>query len=86
MISAGRDLMSFSDCPIRLWLNLNNWNSNVRFTEQGDKDWFEKELIDRVNKFLGDEYVEMVEPNHHFVDFMRDAPEPTGNCGINATG
>ena len=50
-----------------------------RFTVQEDKDWFEKELIDRVKKNLGDDYIETVEANHYFVDFMRDAPEPTGN-------
>lgn len=50
-----------------------------RFTTQEDKDWFEKELIHYVTRYLGDEYTEYVLENHYFVDFMRDAPEPTGD-------
>lgn len=49
-----------------------------RFTTQSDKDWFEKELIHYVTRYLGEEHVEAVRGNHYFVDFMRDAPEPTG--------
>lgn len=46
---------------------------------QADKDWFEKDLIHHVGKYLGDEYVDYVQENQYFVDFMRDAPEPTGD-------
>jgi dynein heavy chain, axonemal len=50
-----------------------------RFTAQEDKDWFETALIDHVRDHLGEEYVQWVEVSHYFVDFMRDAPEPTGD-------
>lgn len=50
-----------------------------RFTVQSDKDWFEKELVFHVAKYLSDEYVEYVQETQYFVDFMRDAPEPTGD-------
>jgi len=44
-----------------------------------DKDWFEKELTLYVTRHLGEEFVDYVTANQYFVDFMRDAPEPTGN-------
>ena len=50
-----------------------------RFTAQDDKDWFERALIDHVREYLGDQYVEPVLESMYFVDFMRDAPEPTGD-------
>ena len=50
-----------------------------RFTSQADKDWFEKELISHVTRHLADpECIEAVQQTSYFVDFMRDAPEPTG--------
>ena len=51
-----------------------------RFTSQADKDWFEKELIAHVTRHLADtECIEAVQQTQYFVDFMRDAPEPTGD-------
>ncbi|KAJ8672889.1 hypothetical protein QAD02_004150 [Eretmocerus hayati] len=49
-----------------------------RFTIQADKDWFDKELVTVVSNTLGESYVDMVKSSPAFVDFMRDAPEPTG--------
>ena len=44
-----------------------------------DKDWFEKELTLYVTRHLGEEFVDYVTANQYFVDFMRDAPETTGD-------
>ncbi|XP_047354238.1 dynein axonemal heavy chain 5 isoform X2 [Vespa velutina] len=49
-----------------------------RFTIQSDKKWFEEQVVQVVKDILGDDYVDMTKPNPAFVDFMRDAPEPTG--------
>ncbi|KAK0178414.1 hypothetical protein PV328_002364 [Microctonus aethiopoides] len=55
-----------------------------RFTLQMDKDWFENEIMNVVNECLGESYVQMIEKCPAFVDFMRDAPEPTGEEGEDA--
>nr|XP_033322692.1 dynein heavy chain 5, axonemal isoform X1 [Megalopta genalis] len=55
-----------------------------RFTIQADKKWFQEELIRVTNEMLGERYVSMLDQNPAFVDFMRDAPEPTGEEGEEA--
>lgn len=42
-----------------------------RFTNQQDKDWFEKSLIKLVGEELGDELYAHVEETPFFVDFLR---------------
>nr|CAD7590203.1 unnamed protein product [Timema genevievae] len=55
-----------------------------RLTIMSDKDWFDQELQNVVTECLGPQYWEMAKPNPVFVDFMRDAPEPTGEEGEDA--
>ncbi|KAL7304210.1 hypothetical protein TKK_0003404 [Trichogramma kaykai] len=55
-----------------------------RFTHQEDKDWYAQELISIVKDKLGESYVDMISNSPAFVDFMRDAPEPTGEEGEDA--
>ncbi|XP_033231151.1 dynein heavy chain 5, axonemal [Belonocnema kinseyi] len=55
-----------------------------RFTLLSDKNWFDKELAQVVNDNLGESYIGMIGSNPAFVDFMRDAPEPTGEEGEDA--
>ncbi|XP_063990451.1 dynein axonemal heavy chain 5 [Diachasmimorpha longicaudata] len=55
-----------------------------RFTIQADKNWFDQEVNDIVVEYLGEQYTEMMGKNPAFVDFMRDAPEPTGEEGEDA--
>ncbi|CAG5099433.1 Similar to DNAH5: Dynein heavy chain 5 [Cotesia congregata] len=55
-----------------------------RLTMLSDKKWFEEELVCVVNEYLGESYTEMLKQNPAFVDFMRDAPEPTGEEGEDA--
>lgn len=42
-----------------------------RFTIQNDKDWFDEELIRVVADILGEKYVNMLDQEPAFVDFMR---------------
>jgi len=42
-----------------------------RFTIQSDKDWFDKGLINVVADILGEKYVNMLNQDPTFVDFMR---------------
>jgi dynein heavy chain len=55
-----------------------------RFTIEEDKTWFDGELLSLVEQQLGPEFRKKTEPNPVFVDFMRDAPEPTGEEGEDA--
>ena len=49
-----------------------------RFISDADKEWFDVELINTVYNELGNDYAEIIREPKYFVDFMRDAPEPTG--------
>jgi dynein heavy chain len=49
-----------------------------RFITEADKEWFDIELMNTVFKEMGEEYAEIIREPRYFVDFMRDAPEPTG--------
>lgn len=44
-----------------------------RLTIQSDKDWFDEELIHVVTDILGEKYVNMLDQDPTFVDFMRFA-------------
>ena len=49
-----------------------------RFITDADKEWFDVELMNTVFNELGEDYAEIIRDPKYFVDFMRDAPEPTG--------
>ncbi|PAA86956.1 hypothetical protein BOX15_Mlig012039g1 [Macrostomum lignano] len=50
-----------------------------RFTEQGDKDWFEKTIKLTAEEECSPEIAELMQAEPYFVDFLREAPEPTGD-------
>ncbi|EDO35603.1 predicted protein [Nematostella vectensis] len=50
-----------------------------RFTNQQDKDWFEKTMKRVIVDELGEDYQPMIDATAYFVDFLRDAPEATGD-------
>jgi dynein heavy chain len=52
-----------------------------RFTTFNDQNWFTAEIEKISLQELGNDYKEMIKPSPVFVDFMRDAPEPTGEEG-----
>lgn len=52
-----------------------------RFTTFNDQIWFGNEIEKITLRELGTDYSEMIKPSPVFVDFMRDAPEPTGEEG-----
>ncbi|XP_062596702.1 dynein axonemal heavy chain 5-like, partial [Saccostrea cucullata] len=49
-----------------------------RFTNADDKAWFEKSLNVVINDHIDASLVDTCHPEPYFVDFLRDAPEPTG--------
>jgi len=50
-----------------------------RFINQADKDWFLECLMNVIRNQVGDELVDEMREESFFVDFLRDAPEPTGD-------
>ncbi|CAH4038579.1 unnamed protein product [Pieris brassicae] len=71
-------------CLMLLWKHECSRVFSDRFTHQSDKDWFNKALYNIAEEILGAEYKKMMEKDPVFVDFMRDAPEPTGEEGEDA--
>lgn len=69
---------------VQLWKHECTRVISDRFTTTADKEWFNTELMAMIKTELGDEYVDMARSNPVFVDFMRDAPEPTGEEGEDA--
>uniref|UniRef100_A0A182YK77 AAA+ ATPase domain-containing protein n=1 Tax=Anopheles stephensi TaxID=30069 RepID=A0A182YK77_ANOST len=69
---------------ILLWKNECTRVFADRFVVPGDLDWFINEMLTVLEDDLGPEYREMAGPSPVFVDFMRDAPEPTGEEGEEA--
>ena len=63
---------------MQLWKNEVARTIADRFVTDADKEWFNTELNRVVELNFGEDDVAMVKENKHFVDFMRDAPEPTG--------
>ncbi|KAI8792083.1 dynein heavy chain 5, axonemal [Biomphalaria glabrata] len=49
-----------------------------RFTETTDKEWFEKMIKQIAEEDCGGAMASAMDAEPYFVDFLRDAPEPTG--------
>ena len=49
-----------------------------RFITDADKEWFDIEVMNTVEQEFNEEVVDVIKEPRYFVDFMRDAPEPTG--------
>ncbi len=49
-----------------------------RFITDADKEWFDIEVLNTVEQEFNEDVVEVIREPKYFVDFMRDAPEPTG--------
>lgn len=69
---------------ISLWKNECTRVFADRFTTFADCDWFNEEIKTIALKDLGSTYEPLLQPSPVFVDFMRDAPEPTGEEGEEA--
>ena len=50
-----------------------------RFVSQEDKDWFEKSIKQIAEEECGSALAQQMHVEPYFVDFLRDAPEPTGS-------
>ena len=84
MIGTKADVISTTAATIHLWRHEVSRVISDRFVNQADKDWFDNEVISTVRTGLGEESETMAADVKYFVDFMRDAPEPTGEEGDDA--
>ena len=50
-----------------------------RFTNADDKRWFENAIDNVCKQNIGEDYLSLLPAESFFVDFLRDAPEPTGD-------
>ena len=57
---------------------MSNFNKIFRFVSNNDKEWFNTELLRLIDSNMGQESLAIAKETKMFVDFMRDAPEPTG--------
>lgn len=81
MIGTLSTVITAENVLISLWKHECTRVFSDRFTVAADKEWFATEMVSLVLQELGEDYVQMTKPNPVFVDFMRDAPEPTGEEG-----
>ena len=78
MIGVQSNVVNTGDIALKLWTHEITRVLADRFVSDNDKEWFDTELVANIKKELGTEYADMASDRRFFVDFMRDAPEPTG--------
>ncbi|KAL1518053.1 hypothetical protein ABEB36_001736 [Hypothenemus hampei] len=81
MVGTLSTVIESESCLMMLWKHECARVFSDRFTIEEDKQWFNEELLRLVEENLGHEMRLKTEKNPVFVDFMRDAPEPTGEEG-----
>ena len=62
-----------------LWKHESQRVISDRFTNEQDKEWFDKALTRLAVEDLGQETANLIPAEPYFVDFLRDPPEPTGD-------
>ena len=78
MLTVTSEVATTSKLFLNLWKHECNRVIADRFTNQQDKDWFEKTLKQVIEEDFDAETSTLLDAEPYFVDFMRDPPEPTG--------
>ena len=78
MIATQSNVIATKEITMQLWKNEVSRTIADRFVADTDKEWFNTELCRVIEDNFGPDEVPIVKENRYFVDFMRDAPEPTG--------
>ena len=71
MLNTVSDIITDERSLMLLWKHECHRVIADRFTNQQDKDWFEKSLVKLVGEELDDERYEHVQETPYFVDFLR---------------
>ena len=78
MLTVTSEVATTAKLFLNLWKHECNRVIADRFTNQQDKDWFEKTLKQVIEEDFDAETATLLDAEPYFVDFMRDPPEPTG--------
>ncbi|XP_070190341.1 dynein axonemal heavy chain 5-like isoform X2 [Littorina saxatilis] len=78
MLNTTSEVVTDSGLMMSLWKHECTRVIADRFTEMPDKDWFEKTIKQVAEDDCGSANVANMHEEPYFVDFFRDAPEPTG--------
>ena len=78
MLTVTSEVATTSKIFLNLWKHECHRVIADRFTNYQDKEWFEKALKQVVEEDFDHETASLMDAEPYFVDFMRDAPEPTG--------
>merc|ERR1719402_1228252 len=77
MLNATNEGVETAVTLINLWKHECTRVIADRFTNQDDRDWFEKSLNSLAGE-ISEEHQNMLDKEPYFVDFLREPPEPTG--------
>ncbi|XP_077982678.1 dynein axonemal heavy chain 5-like [Glandiceps talaboti] len=78
MINTLSDVVTDQEVLIGLWKHECTRVIADRFINKQDCDWFAKTMSRVIEEELGETIKGYLERDHYFVDFLREAPEPTG--------
>ncbi|XP_053058018.1 dynein axonemal heavy chain 5 isoform X1 [Acinonyx jubatus] len=86
MLNTTSEVIKEPDDLLRLWKHECKRVVADRFTVSGDVTWFDKALVCLVEEEFGEEKKPLVDcgSDAYFVDFLRDAPEVTGETSDEA--
>ncbi|XP_030831333.1 dynein heavy chain 5, axonemal isoform X2 [Strongylocentrotus purpuratus] len=79
MINTLSEVVTKPDVLLSLWKHECLRVISDRFTNPQDCEWFSKTITRVVQEELGDVMATVCHENRYFVDFLRDAPEATGD-------
>ncbi|XP_063608047.1 dynein axonemal heavy chain 5-like, partial [Penaeus indicus] len=81
MLGAAPNVITSGDALLALWRHECCRVISDRFTTPKDVTWFENALVTVTKEELGHRATDAITRSENFVDFLRDAPEPTGDEG-----
>lgn len=71
MLHSQGDVIATEATLLALWKHETTRVIADRFTEQPDKDWFNKTMLRVAEEELGEEFIEELKDVAYFVDFLR---------------
>ena len=79
MLKVSGETITTANDVIGLWKHECQRVIADRFTEKADRDWFDQCMKQTCSRKMSPELASQLPDEPYFVDFMRDAPELTGD-------
>ena len=79
MLNVDSEVVSSPKLLLNLWRHECSRVIADRFVTPTDCEWLDKQLKISIEEDCGQEMAGLLDVEPYFVDFLRDAPEPTGN-------